>query len=432
MRKVAFSFWDGELLVEAPLATYRLRWRPEVKAEELLAKPDRWVPCWPDFRMLSPLDAPGDDPGVMADASGRAEAFSAFRDGIPWAFASAVECFNSHQWPILEMLAKQPLALDLLSSNPVLGFMLANNNVFRQTKIEAAGFQAAAYCLRKQRWILEWLGFPGTPAMVKLCTRIPPEAISPSLLRRLRTAIEAMSDTMDLLAHIRNLNEGVLGLVINVQLRELITPELLQEVSQAGYDEREMTPGDIILAGLAVLDKIKSGRRVTPITSLAQVYRFQQKVDSDYQQYLVAQEAARQAAREALEKQQEAARQAAREVLEKQQERTRVRQAQIKQQIYPSPPIPGTETIIPLVSQWELLEEGGAQSNCVASYAPRVRDGDCYIYRVTEPERATLAIVRRADGCWRRSELKAAGNAKVREETVKVIDAWLRQYRVSV
>jgi len=36
VRKVEFALNDGELRVIAPLATYRLRWRPEAKAEELL------------------------------------------------------------------------------------------------------------------------------------------------------------------------------------------------------------------------------------------------------------------------------------------------------------------------------------------------------------------------------------------------------------
>lgn len=68
----------------------------------------------------------------------------------------------------------------------------------------------------------------------------------------------------------------------------------------------------------------------------------------------------------------------------------------------------------------------------MATYATRVMSGDCYIYRVTAPERATLSIVYRADGCWRRSELKGHRNRAVRAETIRVVDAWLRNYRVSV
>jgi len=43
VRKAAFSFSDGELRVDAPLATYRLRRRPDVKAEELKGHRNRAV-----------------------------------------------------------------------------------------------------------------------------------------------------------------------------------------------------------------------------------------------------------------------------------------------------------------------------------------------------------------------------------------------------
>lgn len=343
MRKASFSYCDGELRVVAPLATYRLRWRPEAKAEELFVAPDRWKACWPDFRLLKPAADTGDAESDTVENASRAVAFSAFRSEIPPDVASAVERFGSHQWPMLEMLSKQPLSIDLAVSTPALAFALANNNIFRQTKIDAAGFQAAAYSLRKQRWILEWLGFPGTAAMVKLFKRIPPQAVSPSLLRRLRNAIEASPAIIDMLAHIRPLNEAVLGLAVNMQLRELITPELLSEVAQTAYDDGEMTPGDIILAGMEVVQEVKSDHRLSgPFSSLAQVHRFQQKVDAEYQQYLVAQEEARQAAQEALERQQEQQR--------ARQARARKARAQKAERSFPPPPIPGTETIIPLAS----------------------------------------------------------------------------------
>jgi len=425
VRKASFSYCDGELRVVAPLATYRLRWLPEAKAEELLVAPDRWKACWPDFRLLKPAADSDDEDSDSGDNASRAAAFSAFRAEILPAVVSAVERFSSHQWPMLEMLAKQPLSIDLATSNPALAFALANNNAFRRTRIDAAGFQAAAYSLRKQRWILEWLGFPGTAAMVKLFKRIPPQAVSPSLLRRLRNAVEASPGIIDMLAHIRPLNEAVLGLAVNMQLRDLISPELLLEVAQTDYDEGEMTPGDIVLSGMATLNEIQSLRRLTsPFTSLAQVHRFQQKVDAEYQQYLVAQEAARQAAQEALERQQEQQR--------VRRASARKARAQAVARSFPPPPIPGTVTIIPLASRGELQEEGWQQSNCVATYATRVLSGDCYIYRVTAPERATLSIVYRADGCWRRSELKGHRNRAVRAETIRVVDAWLRKYRVSV
>jgi hypothetical protein len=58
--------------------------------------------------------------------------------------------------------------------------------------------------------------------------------------------------------------------------------------------------------------------------------------------------------------------------------------------------------------------------------------GATYIYRITAPERATLAIIRSSDGCWYRSELKARRNASVYAETARAVDIWLASHRVSV
>ncbi len=87
------------------------------------------------------------------DQSGRATAYAAFRTEHPPAIAAAVQDFRSNQWPMLEMLDRQPLALDIAESSPVLAFMLANNNGFRNTTIGPTGIQAAGYALRKQRCI---------------------------------------------------------------------------------------------------------------------------------------------------------------------------------------------------------------------------------------------------------------------------------------
>jgi len=247
VRKAAFSFSDGELRVEAPLATYRLRWLPEAKADELLVAPDRWVACWPDFRLLKP-EPPADEAAAdQSDKSGRDEAFSAFRAQIPPDVAAAVEGFTSHQWPLLEMVSRQPLSLDLVVSNPALAFALANNNAFRRTRIEAAGFQAAAYALRKQRWILEWLGFPGAKAAEKLLRKIPVEDVSLPLLRRLKYALEADPKALELLGHQRVINTTVLQLVTNDAVLPYVSPQLLEEATDVTCREGERTLGDHIL-----------------------------------------------------------------------------------------------------------------------------------------------------------------------------------------
>jgi hypothetical protein len=59
---------------------------------------------------------------------------------------------------------------------------------------------------------------------------------------------------------------------------------------------------------------------------------------------------------------------------------------------FPPPPLPGTDTIVPITTVAELDAEGRSQHHCVAGYAASVLAGDRYIYRVLAPERATLEI----------------------------------------
>jgi Arc/MetJ-type ribon-helix-helix transcriptional regulator len=98
----------------------------------------------------------------------------------------------------------------------------------------------------------------------------------------------------------------------------------------------------------------------------------------------------------------------------------------------PAPPVPGTSDIIPLVRASELREEGRAQHHCVGDYARSVGRGERYVYRVLSPERATLSIVRGADGCWQIEQLYRACNQSVSEATRAAIQAWLGKYSLSV
>ena len=97
----------------------------------------------------------------------------------------------------------------------------------------------------------------------------------------------------------------------------------------------------------------------------------------------------------------------------------------------PLPPMPGIEDrIVPLRSKTELLAEGRIQRNCVASYADRVVAGECYIYRVLHPNRATLSVSLQSAGNWEISELQASCNRPVDHITWKYVNEWLDLYHI--
>jgi len=424
MRITSFLFEDGVLTVDGPLTTYRLRWSPEPLAEELFAQPDRWRACWPDFRILKPQqDGKPVEPKSEKDA-----AFQAFREQVPAEIVDAVEKFESHQWPLLLMLHAQPLAVDLVVSNPVLAFALANNNDFRHTSIDAAGFQAAAYSLRKQHWIQEWLGFPGTGAAEKLLRKIPAGSVSLPLLRRLKYALEADPKTLELLGHQRVINTTVLQLVTSDTILPYVSPQLLEEAADIVCREGDRTLGDHILDIVSMRKEVAPRMPVQVFRSIKQVHDVHDNIRIEYAGHL--QRIAEERERERIRAEEERIRLAENARLN--QRLARMKPDVIDQRPYPPPPFEGTATIIPITSNLDLQREGQEQINCVAGYLRAVKLGGFYFYRVTEPERATLSVFRGTDGCWRRSELRGYSNSKPKRATVNAVDRWLAQYNHSV
>lgn len=445
----SFAFVESVLHIRTHQAQMRIRWRPTPQAEELVPGFSHWRPFWPDFRLLRPPQPP---PGHSSDpldyqiqrmpeeeASQKATAFATFRSEVPVEIVAAVEQFGNHQWPMMVMLREQPLALDLAVNNPVLAYALANSDAFRRTAPEAAAVQALWYCLRKQRAILAWLGFPGTEAMVRLLRRIPPASASPSILRRLRNVIASDHRVMELLAHLQVVNVAVLELVTNERLLDLVTPKLLMAVSSGSTEPQQFSVADMLLGSLALVREMDPKKVLTPFSSIQQIQRFREEVDAQYPVFLQRQKAAREEARRAAEQARSRRR---REVNEtpwqlrmREAESVRLhkqRQAELRRRPFPPPPIPGSNSTVPLTNAAQLEEEGNEQHNCVGSYANKVLAGDTYIYRILAPERATLSIIRCADGSWRRSELEAKNNKSARLATMQQVDDWLAQYCVSV
>ena len=90
------------------------------------------------------------------------------------------------------------------------------------------------------------------------------------------------------------------------------------------------------------------------------------------------------------------------------------------------------DTILPLRTALELSIEGNRQRNCVGGYADRVHARRCYIYRVVEPQRATLSIVKRPSGEWVIGELVSACNGPVEKETESAINDWLSNSQIGI
>jgi hypothetical protein len=360
-----------------------------------------WRPYWPTFRLIHPYRrSPGHaarkkesqeqldlalEFRVRSDlAAERKRAFDSFRFSFPKAIANLVERFPSEQWSVLHLLKGDPQAMDLVSTHPAIAFLLAHHYIGR--------FQAPIQCPRfshlKQNVLVQQFGFPATDAVVNILKKVPAESASLRRLGRLRAAL-GDPDVQKVLSHLEVVNAGVIELVGDSEFWRQISPRLLHEVSEILAEKYRAATAESLHQILIMQQAVRPGRR-SVFQSRDQLLCVQDELALEYCQNAPA---------------------------------------AIKACVFPRPPLPGAANcIIPLRSPADLLDEGDAQDNCVATYAKRVEDGEVFIYRILFPERATLSVVRGENGTWERGELKAARNASVSPATRRAVEEWLMQY----
>ena len=91
---------------------------------------------------------------------------------------------------------------------------------------------------------------------------------------------------------------------------------------------------------------------------------------------------------------------------------------------FPTPPLAGSATIVPITTAVELHGEGVAMEHCVYSLADSVSKGSISIYRVLAPERGTLSL-RIINGQPQIEEFRLHGNAEPSEESQKCVRIWI-------
>jgi hypothetical protein len=95
---------------------------------------------------------------------------------------------------------------------------------------------------------------------------------------------------------------------------------------------------------------------------------------------------------------------------------------------YPEPHIKGTETIVPILNNQDLIDESEQQQHCVAAYHGSIVKGRYYIYKILEPERATLGVsiqqTNNGSVSLRIDQLKGYKNQKVEDVTEKFVYGW--------
>lgn len=425
-----FRFSDGKLRIFQGDAIIVIHGWPELEAVRKASDSPWWEPFQPGFRLVKPYrpsraqkkpaaarpnpspSAPAKDQmsfGFLDEvpkselkpeltlAQQRKQAFDRFRFSLPKEVARAVEPFRGDQWPLLVMLRHDPASLDLVLQNPALAYLLAKKlNADRDL---IASLQCGTL---RQREILGCLDFPDDRGAVNLFRKIDPASVNGDnwmgLLSLLRNSVG--SSLRQRLGHLPVINTGVVEILLDQSASTAAGNRLLQEVAEDRRENYRARVVHLVTNTLRMQDVIQARRPVTKFPDLERLESVHRDVSEAYRQ--------------------------------RAQRINEVRRH--SHDNFRRPPIPGIPgEIEPLTSPEQLVDEGEAQGNCVASYAYKVERGDTFLYRVLKPQRCTLSIVRRdSSGVWRIGELESKFNTSADDETERYVESWLQRYQIEV
>jgi hypothetical protein len=307
---------------------------------------------------------------------------------IPPHVRAEVSRYSDRHWHMLAFLARCGAAAhDLSISNPALAYALASNWVFHQPAVQQP-LRAARRLLspgKKQRAILGWLGFPDSEFMRKGLAKIPAGAVSLDTLLYLRGAVNDPRIAKRV-SHVHELNAGVLRILCDPRITALATPSLLEEISTQSSERKRATTAYVLLDIRRLSDYVYGSPRCRKyFRSIREVQQVHDELS--------------------------------------------VMSAQMNEDgseiVFPAPPIPGSEEIVPISDVRMLVEEARQQHNCVLGYRDEIAlKRNFYLYRVLEPQRCTLALRKHSDS-WRIAELRSVCNEPADISVRRSVQKWL-------
>jgi len=380
---------------KTPTGWLRIQPWPEPRAEHSYNEKD-WFPHSPVWRFFIANDdrmtsrtIPNANPIVWFNDPERIS----FCASIPDDIRILLEPFTDRQFNLLALFSKNENEMrELMQSNPVLAYCLANVEEFRFIPAGHSAERAKWLLGRKQKEMLKWIRFPDSPSVVKLFRKIVPDALGIAQMRMLRNTMDLEPRILKVLAHIPRIDTHVLSFVSNLNTLSILSNRLLLELVEC---DRLNGMVDYLIEIRSMQKELDPQRSFPIFQSIKKVDRYHEALVTRFNEMIRRRK--EQKERRALEE-------------------------------YEEPPVPGTKNIIPITSRKSLIREGRAQHNCVAGYHAKIFGGRTYIYRVLRPERATLELERSRNGGWYCTQLKGLRNREVTQETKKQVNEWLEQH----
>jgi hypothetical protein len=336
------------------------------------------------------------DPGISLPFPQHESQFSlkGFFDDIPREVITAISPFQWRQFVLLKMVRHQPETLELLQSNHVLAWLLADAIASKEIPISVG----CKWVLRKRKDILEFAGMPSSASIIKTLSRIKSEEYTQILFEDLKKLMRE-NDKMSRLRFVQYIPGGeIFNLLkhfdysywllstrgsIGMTIWENLTVNNENDVFRLWTDSKNCAKTLRIACPENQLRKCKSIKDLRDIHDLwlnmyntANTAQQNERVLLEYGTYS-----------------------------------------------FPAPPLPGDADIIPITTINDLQEEGKEMHNCAGSYVEMIMRRESYVYRVLRPERATLEISDTTDMHHIR-QLKLAHNREPSSETWAKVRYW--------
>jgi hypothetical protein len=354
--------------------------------------------------LAEPYD--GDIGLPLALLANTSDASAPWLDAVPPEVRAAVEPFVWRQWLVLKLIQRDPRTLELIASAPLLVWLVA-----LEVGDEAMTLDEASVLLtRRRRDILGRLGLPATESFVRLVSRIRFARYLPDACQQVRSflrhrqLIDAAREHGGVI-----LGEAILTFLMTPLLFELPWARLSLDFFKAGPEPLAERAKDYIRFLESTCDIAWHTARMCDYHADRRSQRLPRRMrrirnvrDLNALHGALAEERRERQRQDLLEE---------------------LRQA--KHLEFPSPPFPGTDTIVPIETGEALIDEGRDMIHCVSSLAPCAAKGERYFYKVLAPERATLELRLVPGSAPRLGELKLFRNARPSPETRAEVERWV-------
>jgi hypothetical protein len=391
MSGASFRFKDGKLLIFDEETVCVIESWPSLKAVRKKTG-GRWEVYEPIFQLVFDAEADslfGEAHQVLETfhlTYQRRASFRAFRYSLPAGVAAACAGIPARQWMMLRLMQSSEAAAELASSNRALAFALSHSWFFRERYSTHEG--AAIVAKRRRKEIADWLGFPPTDAAANMLSKLASGSITIQTLKKIRALFVSPLDSK-MLFHLRRINAGVVAIMSDPALGSALSMNLLGEVSESSSEDSEPQAAALlsqILTMSATLD-----RGLPRPSSLEKLEALHFEISTAY-----------------------------------------LKKYPPGDGPLPKPPLEDSQTIKAIRSIGELIAEGREQNHCAATYVQSIRSGRLFIYKLLQPERATLSIIRGPSGEWGLQQIRAHSNALVKKSTLSHVKKWLENRPIKI